>query len=98
MTAQEFRERVAELVRGKPVKVWYVRNCGHRLEFVWSVGEPRFSPEETLARCRIHYLVGQDVPPELRPELIRLFNEYCESEDARRSEAAVRPLRLIPLR
>lgn len=98
MTAQEFRGRVAELMKDKPVKVWLVRASGHRLEFLWSVGLPRSSDSVTLSRQGCHYLVGQDVPEEHVPLLVSLFEEYCRSDEARKAEAAIRPLRFIPVR
>ncbi|MBU1694144.1 MAG: hypothetical protein KJ726_02055 [Verrucomicrobia bacterium] len=98
MTEQEFRDRVVELVKDQPVKVWLTLASGHRLEFLWSVGPSRPSPSETLARNGQYYIVGQDVPETLKPVLLGLFDEFCRSGEARRAAASVRPLRFIRVR
>ncbi|MBP7830705.1 MAG: hypothetical protein KA248_12390 [Kiritimatiellae bacterium] len=98
MTAQEFRDRVADMIKDKPVKVWLVRASGHRLDFLWSVGLPRASDGVTLARQGCHYIVGQDVPETMVPTLVAMFEEFCRSDEARKAEAAIRPLRFIPVR
>lgn len=98
MTAQQFRERVVELVKDQPVKIWLTHAAGHRLDFLWSVGLPRLSEPETLARQGRYYLVGQAVPAPLKPVLLELFEEFCRCEEAQQMESAVRPLRFIQAR
>jgi hypothetical protein len=95
MTEKEFRDRVVELVKDQPMKVWLTRASGHRLDFLWSVGPSRPSPSDTLARNGQYYIVGQDIPEALKPVLLGLFDEFCRSDEARQAAASVRPLRFL---
>jgi len=96
MIEQEFKERIIALVKDNPVKVWLTRSSGHRLEFLWSVGEPRTQPYETLARHGRYYIVAQNASESLKPALLSLFEEYCNSDEARQAQQPARQMRLMP--
>ena len=95
MTEQELKKKLAEWLRDKPAKIWLTRSSGHRLDFLWSVGEPQEAPSETLAREGIYYIVGQGISEDLRPRVLALFQAFCQSEDARQGAREVKPLRFI---
>ena len=95
MTEQEFKKQLTGLMKGRNIKLWLTRSSGHRLDFLWSLGEPQETPSETLDRQGIYYIVGQSVPEELKPKIVALFRAFSQSEDARKSAQAVRPLRFI---
>ena len=98
MTEQEFKERIVTLVKDQPIKVWLTRSSGHRLEFLWSVGEPRTQPYEPLARHGRYYIVAQNVSESLKPALLSLFEGYCNSDEARQAQQPARQIRLMPTR
>ncbi len=93
MTVDEFRARVAELVQGRPVKIWLTRSVVHRLDFLWSVGTPQSAQEETLARFGRYYLVGQNVSPDVKASVVKLFEEFCNSDEAKADLEAVKGLK-----
>ncbi|HOW97792.1 MAG TPA: hypothetical protein P5567_12160 [Kiritimatiellia bacterium] len=98
MTEQQFRDQAAAIVKDRPAKVWLVRSAGHRLDFLWGVGVSRTAEPERLGRHGRHYLVGQDVPEELKPQLVALFDDFCQSDEVQQAESTVRPLRFVPAR
>jgi hypothetical protein len=95
MTPDVFKTRMAELIGDRPVKVWLTKTMGHRLDFIWSVGRAQLTQEETLAQGARYFLVGQQVPDDLRPAVIDLFNEFINSDHVRDEPDEDRRLRLI---
>jgi len=95
MTEQEFKDQLTGLMGKRNIKLWLTRSSGHRLDFLWSLGEPQEAPSETLDRQGIYYIVGQSVPGELKPKIVGLFRAFCQSEDARKGAQTIRPLRFI---
>ncbi len=86
-----------ELIHGRPVKLWLVKQVGHRLDFLWSAGEAQLEPEQTLAEGGRYYLIGQKVPDDVKPQLLQLFDDFLNGEYVRNEPDEDRRLRLITL-
>jgi hypothetical protein len=97
MTPEELRDRVLELIEGRPVKLWLVKQVGHRLDFLWSAGSAQLEPEQTLAEGRRYYLIGQKVPEDLKPQLLQVFDDFLNGDYVRNEPDDDRRLRLITL-
>ena len=95
MTPEDFKTRMTELIGKRPVKIWLTKTMGHRLDFIWSVGSAQLKQEETLVQGAKYFLVGQQVPDDLRPAIIDLFNEFINSDHVRDEPDEDRRLRLI---
>lgn len=97
MTPEELRERVLELIKDRPVKVWLVKQVGHRLDFLWSAGSAQLEPEQTIAEGGRYYLIGQKVSDEIKPQLVSLFDEFLNGDYVQNEPDDDRRLRLITL-
>ena len=95
MTQDDFKLRMAELIGKRPVKIWLTKTSGHRLDFIWSVGSAQLQQEETLAQGARYFLVGQQVPDDLRSAVVDLFDEFVNSDHVRDEPDEDRRLRLI---
>lgn len=82
ITEREFEDRLRELIRGRPVKIWLARSAGGRLDTVFSVGAPQGEPIRNFDHLNGFYLLGEGVTPDLLPSLHELFTQYCWSHRA----------------
>lgn len=97
MTPEEFRDRVLELIRDRSVKLWLVKQVGHRLDFLWSAGTAQLDPEQTLAGGKSYYFIGQKVPDDIKPQLLQLFEDFLNGDYVSNEPDEDRRLRLIML-
>lgn len=97
MTPEELRERMLGLIKGRPIKLWLVKQVGHRLDFLWSAGTAQLEPEQTLAEGKRYYLIGQKVPEDIKPQLLQLFEDFLNGDFVSNEPDEDRRLRLITL-
>ena len=94
MTETQFRDKVRELVGDQQMKIWLTKTVGHRLEFIWSVGRAQLEQEQQIARQGKYFLVAQKLSPELVPNVISLFEEFCNSDEIKNQVEVDRRIRL----
>jgi hypothetical protein len=82
MTEIELKDRIASLLQDRPAKVWLTRQQGHRLDFVWSVGDAQLKKEELIAHIGCHFLLGQQVPADVKGEVVAAFNTFASDHAA----------------
>ena len=95
MTEEQFREKVRNVVKDRPVKVWLTRVSGHRLDFSLSIGKAQLVQEETLANNGPYFLVAQNADAEMKKKLIEIFDEYCAGEDIKTTLPPARSIRFV---
>ena len=95
MTPEQLRDKVRDVVKDKPVKIWLTRTTGHRLDFIWSVGKAQLLEEETIAQCGKYFLVSQNITDEIADQVIALFEEFCESDYVINDKTVDRKIKLI---
>ena len=78
--SQEFRKIVAGKIGGTPTRVWLVKEDGHRMDFLWSVGDHQPDPAKLIVWVNNYMLFGQGVPAKALYEIRKKFKDFCCSE------------------
>ena len=76
LTDREFRDALAELLAGEDAKLWLAKGVGHRVDTVFTIGHGQRSSAKLFDRLGGLFLLGEDVPRRLLPEIHQLFESY----------------------
>ncbi len=94
-SVSEFRTALERLVRSQPAKLWLCRRAGPRWDFLWSVGEERLEPAETVVADTEYAVLGENVGPGLAELVSSEFRRFRAGAQMR-TEADLLGERSVP--